>query len=77
MGKIKADILIKGDLICEKMLNGGRQIYSCKSEDLDEWFDVHSAVVIDGDVVVDSFDSMDYTVVVTGAVATKGGYHGK
>lgn len=23
MGKIKADILIKGDLICEKMLNCG------------------------------------------------------
>ena len=74
MEKIKADILIKGDLICEKMLNsGGGQIYSCKTDDLDEWFDVHSAVVIDGDVVVDSFDSMDYTVVVTGAVVAKGG----
>lgn len=54
----------------------GGQIYSCKTDDLDEWFDVHSAVVIDGDVVVDSFNSMDYTVVVTGAVAAKGGSHG-
>lgn len=76
MGKIKADILIKGDLICKKLLTGGGQIYSCKTDDLDEWFDVYSAVVIDGDVVVNSFNSMEYVVVVTGAAAVGGEKYG-
>lgn len=53
------------------------KIYSCKKEDLHEWFDVHSAVIIDGDVLVDSFDSKEYTVVVCGANACEGGCYGK
>ena len=78
MEKIKADILITGDLICkEYSTGGGGKIYSCKKEDLHEWFDVHSAVIIDGDVLVDSFDSKEYTVVVCGANACKGGCYGK
>lgn len=76
MEKQKVDVLIKGNLICKQILRGGGKIYSCKSEKLDEWFDYEKALVIDGDVVVDSFNSKEYTVVVTGAVAAKGGSHG-
>lgn len=59
-----------------KNFRGGGKIYSCKKEDLHEWFDVHSAVIIDGDVLVDSFDSKEYTVVVCGANACEGGCYG-
>lgn len=76
MEKIKADVLINGDLICEYKLNGGGKIYPCRKENLDEWFDYDNALVIDGDVVVDNFDSKQYTVVVTGSVAAKGGSDG-
>lgn len=75
MEKIKVDILVIGNLICNDNLRGGGKIYPCKSEELDLWFDVEHALVIDGDVIVDNFDSKDYTVVVTGAVAAKGGCH--
>lgn len=76
MEKLKVDVLIKGDLICKQILTGGGEIYPCKIEKLNEWFDYDSALVIDGDIVVDNFNSMDYTVVVTGALAAKGGSHG-
>lgn len=76
MEKIRVDILIKGDLICKQILRGGGKIYPCKSEKLDEWFDYEKALVIDGDVVVNSFNSMEYVVVVTGAAAAKGGDYG-
>lgn len=75
MEKIRVDILIKGDLICKQILRGGK-IYPCKSEKLDEWFDYEKALVIDGDVVVNSFNSMEYVVVVTGAAAVEGGDNG-
>lgn len=75
MEKIKVDVLIKGSLICKQILRGGK-IYPCKSEKLDEWFDYEKALVIDGDVIVDSFNSMEYVVVITGAAAAKGGSHG-
>lgn len=55
---------------------GGGKIYPCRKENLDDWFDANNALVIDGDVVVDSFDSKQYIVVVTGSVATKGGSDG-
>lgn len=76
MEKIKVDVLIKGSLICKQILRGGGKIYPCKSEKLDEWFDYEKALVIDGDVVVNSFNSMEYVVVVTGAAAVGGGSHG-
>lgn len=75
MEKIKVDVLIKGNLIC-KQISGGGQIYPCKSEKLDEWFDYEKALVIDGDVVVNSFNSMYYVVVVTGAAAVGGEKYG-
>lgn len=74
MERIKADILINGSLICKEKLGGGK-IYSCKKEKLDEWFDTHNAVVIDGDVLVGSFNSACYTVVVTGNLASGGTCH--
>lgn len=77
MEKIKVDILILGDLVCKQKLTGGGKIYPCRKENLDEWFDTNDSLVIDGDVVVDNFDSKQYTVVVTGAVASKGGSHGR
>lgn len=76
MEKIKADILINGDLICKQTLIGGGKIYPCGKENLDEWFDYDNALVINGDVAVDSFDSKQYTVVVTGSIAAKGGNDG-
>lgn len=75
MEKIKVDVLIKGNLIC-KQISGGGKIYPCKNEKLDEWFDYEKALVIDGDVVVNSFNSMEYVVVVTGAAAVGGGSYG-
>lgn len=75
--KVKADILILGDLICkQKLMGGGGKIYPCRKEELNEWFDYEEAMVVVGDVVVDSFDSGMRTVVVTGAVAAKGGNDG-
>lgn len=76
MEKIKADILITGDLICKELLTGGGKIYSSKNECLDEYFDIHDSVVITGDVVVDRFYSKEYTVVVTGSIVAKGGSDG-
>ena len=77
MEKIKVDILILGDLVCEQKLTGGGKIYPCRKENIDELFDTNNALVIDGDVVVDNFNSKEYTVVVTGAVASKGGRDGR
>ena len=76
MEKIKVDVLIKGNLICKQISGGGGKIYPCKSEKLDEWFDYEKALVIDGDVVVNSFNSMEYVVVVTGAAAVGGEKYG-
>lgn len=72
---IKVDVLIKGNLVSNSIVGGGK-IYPCRKENLDEWFDTNNALVIDGDVVVDNFDSKQYTVVVTGSVASKGGSDG-
>lgn len=76
MEKMKADILILGNLICKYKLTGGGKIYPCRKEDLNEWFDYEEAMVVVGDVIVDSFDSGMRTVVVTGTVAAKGGNDG-
>lgn len=70
MEKIKVDLLIKGNLICEKMLTGGG-VYP--SADLERYFDVSDAVTIDGDLVVQSFDSKEHTVAVCGFTVVKGG----
>lgn len=76
MEREKADLLISGNLICKQMLTGGGKIHPCKKEKLNEYFDVGDALHIDGDVVVDSFDSKGYSVVVTGAVVAQGGGYG-
>lgn len=75
MEKIKADILINGDLICEQKLNGGGQIYS--TSDVEKYFDASNAIIIDGDVNINSIDSKNYIIVITGSVITKGGSYGK
>lgn len=74
MEKMKVDILIKGNLVCKDCLRGGK-LYPCQNSELNHWFDIRDALVIDGDVIVSNFDSKDYVVVVVGSVAAKGGCH--
>lgn len=78
MEKIKTDILILGDLICEKsLIGGGGKIYLTKKEDVGRNFDVSSACVVEGDIHIKSFDNGDKTVVVCGAASVEGGSYGK
>ena len=75
MEKEKVDMLIRGNLICENKLNGGGVI-SGYDEELDTQYDISCAIIIDGDVHVNAFDSSHSIVLVTGFVATKGGGYG-
>ena len=74
MEKKKADVLIIGDLICKNRIGGG-QIYACSLRHLD-CFDYENALVIDGNVIVNSFDNKGLCIVVTGDVVTEGGSDG-
>lgn len=74
MEKEKVDMLIRGNLICENKLNGGA--ISGYDEELDTQYDISCAIIIDGDVHVNAFDSSHSIVLVTGCVATKGGDYG-
>lgn len=70
MEKEKVDMLIRGNLICENKLMGAISGYD---EELDTQYDISCAIIIDGDVHVNAFDSSHSIVLVTGCVATKGG----
>lgn len=72
MEKIKVDIFIEGNLLCINKLHGGG-IYALGNNSLNEYFDIDSAVRINGTINIESFDSSDKIVVVTGSVACKGG----
>ena len=74
MEKEKVDMLIRGNLICENKLMGGA--ISGYDEELDTQYDISCAIIIDGDVHVNAFDSSHSIVLVTGCVATKGGGYG-
>ena len=74
MEKEKVDMLIRGNLICENKLIGGA--ISGYDEELDTQYDISCAIIIDGDVHVNAFDSSHSIVLVTGCVATKGGDYG-
>lgn len=74
MEKEKVDMLIRGNLICENKLMGGA--ISGYDEELDTQYDISCAIIIDGDVHVNAFDSSHSIVLVTGCVATKGGDYG-
>lgn len=74
MEKEKVDMLIRGNLICENNLIGGG--ISGYDEELDTQYDISCAIIIDGDVHVNAFDSSHSIVLVTGCVATKGGDYG-
>lgn len=67
-------MLIRGNLICENKLIGGA--ISGYDEELDTQYDISCAIIIDGDVHVNAFDSSHSIVLVTGCVATKGGDYG-
>ena len=75
MEKEKVDMLIRGNLICENKLTMGGVI-SGYDEELDTQYDISCAIIIDGDVHVNAFDSSHSIVLVTGCVATKGGDYG-
>ena len=77
---IKADIVIYGNLLCDKELNanlgGGGKIYLHDNVNtLQEFFDINGACVIHGDLQVESFNAGDLCVVVCGYAAAKGGQH--
>lgn len=76
MEKIKADILVFGDLICKEKLIGGGKLYPCRRNDVEAFFDTTDACVIAGDLIADSLDTGDKVVVVCGALAVKGGSDG-
>lgn len=69
MEKLKPDLIIRGSLIAGRRVGGGQLYASVK----DEWIDPSDAIVIEGDVCVEEFNSQDRTVAVTGHVVSKGG----
>lgn len=75
MEKIKVDVLIDGSLICEQKIMGGGRIYSLHNAE--DCFDVSKAIVIKGNIDIDSLDSKDYVIAVTNSISTKGGDYGK
>lgn len=78
---IKADIVIYGNLLCDKELKanlgGGGNLYLHDNvNNLTEFFDIEGACVIHGDLQVDNFNAGDLCVVVCGWAAAKGGGDG-
>lgn len=70
----RVTLVVKGNLISEGKLSGN--IISGYDEELDTQYDISCAIIIDGDVHVNAFDSSHSIVLVTGCVATKGGDYG-
>ena len=77
MGKLKADVVIYGSLICKEKLQGGGKIYVTSRKELESFFDIDGACIVRGDVEASSFDSGEKVVAVCGSVAAKGGGHGE
>ena len=77
MEKIKADVLILGDLICKEKLTGGGKLYPCRREEVEEFFDIDGACVVEGDLTVCGLDTGGKVVVACGAVAVEGGGDGE
>lgn len=71
--KIKVDILIKGNLLCEESVIGGGIYELSNDKKLLEQFCYEDAVVLDGDVYIRKFNSRDKVIVVFGCVAQRGG----
>lgn len=51
-------------------------MYPCRRENVEEFFDTSEACVVNGDLIVDGFDTGGKVVVVCGALAVKGGCDG-
>lgn len=78
MEKKKADIVIIGNLLANRAIGGGGNLYLQKNVNtLQEFFDIEGACVIHGDLQVESFNAGDLCVVVCGYVAAKGGGDGE
>lgn len=77
MEKKVANVVIYGDLIsnCKIKLLGGAKITHCKKDLVESSFDISSALIIHGNLWIDSFENNDFLIVVTGTIATKGGCH--
>lgn len=70
--KKKIDILIIGNLNCKYYLSGGA--ISCLIDEVENFFDVSTSCVLKGDVEVDTFNTADKIVVVTGDISEGGDY---
>lgn len=77
MGKKKADIVIYGNLLANKVIGGGNLYLQKDVNNLQEFFDIEGACVIHGDLQVESFNAGDLCVVVCGYAAAKGGGDGE
>ena len=71
--KQKADVVIFGNLIGERQIEGGGIFCLPDNGKIDDYFETDNAIVVHGDVCVDTFDAGSRTVVVCGSVAQKGG----
>lgn len=63
----KVDILIKGNLVSNNTMGGGK-LAACRQIPSD--YDVSDAVTLEGDVSLTSFDAKEKTVLVVGHVTT-------
>lgn len=77
MEKKKADIVIIGNLLANRVIGGGNLYLQKDVNTLQEFFDIEGACVIHGDLQVDNFNAGDLCVVVCGWAAAKGGGDGE
>lgn len=67
---MKVNMLIKGNLISHGNITGGG-IRQCRESEIGTKYDVSNAVIIEGNVVVQSFDSYSNIVIVCGHITAK------
>lgn len=79
-GNKQVNLYIRGNLICSCISascgGGGELLSLCGNEDL-TGFDISRAIIIDGDVHVESFNTGGMTVVVLGNIVAKEVGNGK
>lgn len=78
MGEIEVNLYIKGDLVCSCIsANCGGGLYSLAGNENLAGFNLSRAIIINGDVHVESFNSGGMTVVVFGNIVAKEAGHGE
>lgn len=73
---MKVNMVIIGNLISYGNITGGG-IRQCKESEIGTKYDISNAIIIKGDVVVQSFDNYSNIVIVCGCISAKetGGQH--